>query len=76
VRNTDLLVGFACTLDMAAHDASQGIGCGSSGGIVNSTEIFTKLFRCRRDYQESSLNSVDIASSSSSIDILTQSSCL
>ena len=56
---------FAGTLDMAVFDASQGIGCGSSGGIVNSTELFKKLFLDRQDYQQSSLNSVDIASFSS-----------
>jgi hypothetical protein len=33
---------FAGTLDMAVFDASQGISCGSSGGIVNSTELFKK----------------------------------
>ena len=54
---------FAGTLDMAVFDASQ--GCGSSGGIVNSTELFKKLFLDRQDYQQSSLNSVDIASFSS-----------
>jgi hypothetical protein len=56
---------FAGTLDMAVFDASQGIGCGSSGCIVNSTELFKKLFLDRQDYQQSSLNSVDIASFSS-----------
>ena len=56
---------FAGTLDMAVFDASQGIGCGSSGCIVNSTELFKKLFLDRQDYQQSSLNSVDIATFSS-----------
>ena len=54
---------FAGTLDMAVFDASQGIGCGSSGGIVDSTELFTKLFRGRQDYQQSSLKSVRICCS-------------
>ena len=53
---------FAGTLDMAVFDASQGIGCGSSGGLVDSTELFTKLFSGRQDYQRSSLKSVRIAS--------------
>jgi hypothetical protein len=63
-------------LHMAARDASQGIGCGSSGSIVNSTEIFTKLFRGRQHYQESSLDSVDIASFSSPRDILSGTNLL
>ena len=54
---------------MAVFHASQGIGCGSSGGIVDSTELFTKLFRGRQDYQRSSLNTVRIASFSSPRDM-------
>ena len=61
---------FTGTLDMALYDASQGIGCGSSSGIVSSTEIFTKLFRDRQDYQGSSLKTVDTASFSSPRDML------
>ena len=41
---------FAGTLDLDIHNASQGIGSGS-GGIVNSTEIFTKVFADREYYQ-------------------------
>ncbi len=65
---------FAGTLDMGihdvSHDASRGIGGGGGGGIVNSTEIFTKMFDDRRDYQASSLKSIGIASFSSPRDIL------
>ncbi len=69
---------FAGTLDMAVFDASQGIGFDSSGDIVNSTELFKKLFLDRQDYQRSSLSSVDIASFSSPREILsgTKISCL
>ena len=48
---------FAGTLDLDIHNASQGIGS-RSGGIVNSTEICTKLFRDRDDNREASLKSI------------------
>ena len=54
---------FECTLELSIHDASQGMG---SGGIVHSTELFSKVLKDRHDYQGSSLKTLDVVSFSSS----------